>query len=65
MHSDQQNTIRNPYRYILLFIAMVVIFADTGISFSAPRRSVHGPIEMMIISMGHQKEARRLAHHII
>ena len=36
MHSDPQNTIRNPYRYIPLFIAMVVIFADTGIG--GPRK---------------------------
>ena len=30
MRFDPQNTGRNAYRYISLFMAMVVIFADTG-----------------------------------
>ena len=32
MHYSLQNTSRNAYRYISLYIAMVVFFADTGMS---------------------------------
>ena len=32
MHYSLQNTSRNAYRYISLYIAMVVFFADTGMA---------------------------------
>ena len=40
MHFDLQNTTWHPYRYIPLFLTMVAIFADTGISKVAAIREV-------------------------